>query len=32
MFRRREQFIKIVVWVVVLAMLLTIVASLASVF
>lgn len=32
MSRRREQFIKIVVWVVVLAMLLTIVASLASVF
>jgi hypothetical protein len=32
MYRRREQFIKIVVWVVVLAMLLTIVASLASVF
>jgi hypothetical protein len=32
MFRRREQFIKIVVWVVVLAMLFTIVASLASVF
>ena len=32
MFRRREQFIKIVVWVVVLAMILTLVASLASVF
>jgi hypothetical protein len=31
-FRNREKFIKIVVWVVVLAMLLTIVASLASVF
>lgn len=31
MFRRREQFIKIVVWVVVLAMVLTIMASLASV-
>lgn len=32
MFRNREQFIKIVVWVVVFSMLLTIVASLASVF
>jgi hypothetical protein len=32
MFRRREQFIKIVVWVVVLAMVLTIMASLATVF
>ncbi len=32
MYRNRERFIKIVVWVVVLAMLLTLVASLASVF
>lgn len=32
MFRNREQFIKVVVWVVVVSMLLTIVASLASVF
>jgi hypothetical protein len=32
MFRNREQFIKIVVWVVVLAMVLTIAASLASAF
>ncbi len=31
MFRNRERFIKVVVWVVVLAMLLTLVASLASV-
>ena len=31
MFRNRERFIKIVVWAVVLAMLLTLVASLASV-
>jgi hypothetical protein len=31
-FRNREKFIKIVVWVVVLSMLLTIVASLASIF
>jgi hypothetical protein len=31
-FRNREQFIKVVVWVVVVSMLLTIVASLASVF
>ncbi len=32
MFRNRERFIKIVVWAVVLAMLLTLVASLATVF
>lgn len=32
MFRNRERFIKFVVWAVVLAMLLTLVASLASVF
>lgn len=32
MFRRREQFIKFVVWVVVLAMILTVVASLATFF
>lgn len=32
MFRNREKFIKIVVWVVVFSMLLTIVASLASIF
>lgn len=32
MFRRREQFIKVVVWVVVLAMILTVVASLATFF
>ncbi len=32
MFRNRERFIKVVVWVVVLAMLLTLVASLASAF
>ena len=31
MFRNRERFIKVVVWVVVLAMLLTLIASLASV-
>jgi hypothetical protein len=31
-FRNRERFIKFVVWAVVLAMLLTLVASLASVF
>jgi hypothetical protein len=31
-YRNRERFIKIVVWVVVLAMLLTIIASLASAF
>ncbi len=32
MFRNRERFIKFVVWAVVLAMVLTLVASLASVF
>ena len=32
MFRNREKFIKIVVWVVVIAMMLTLMASLASVF
>lgn len=32
MFRNREQFIKIVVWVVVVSMILTLVASLASIF
>ena len=32
MFRNREKFIRIVVWVVVFSMLLTIVASLASIF
>lgn len=32
MFRKREQFVKVVVWVVVLSMLLTVVASLASLF
>jgi len=31
-FRNREQLVKIVVWAVVLSMLLTVVASLASVF
>ncbi len=32
MFRRREQFVKIVVWAVVLSMLLTVAATLASAF
>lgn len=32
MFRNREKFIKIVVWAVVLSMLLTVIASLASFF
>lgn len=32
MFRNRERFIKTVVWVVVIAMMLTLMASLASVF
>ncbi|MEA2002597.1 MAG: hypothetical protein U9N84_12050 [Actinomycetota bacterium] len=31
-FRKREQFVKIVVWVVVLSMLLTVAATLASAF